>query len=69
MLRNHYQVDVATRLRNGVDQSTALATIRRVTGRPLEVVDPRPFPPALTADEIAYRIRLPGATTRPVAGE
>jgi hypothetical protein len=33
--------------------------LRRVSGRPLELVDRRPFPPLMTSEEIAYRIGLP----------
>jgi hypothetical protein len=67
--QRQYQVDVAGslgRFRDGLDRSTAMSTIRGLTGRPLALADPRPFPPALSSEEIAYRIRLPGATTRPL---
>ena len=53
-------------LRDVVDRSIAMFMFRRLTGRPTEVADRRPFPPALSADEVAYRIRAPGATARPV---
>lgn len=66
--QRQYQVDVAAsleRFRDGLDRSTAMSLIRSLTGRTLQLADHRPFPPALTGDEIAYRIRLPGAS-RPV---
>jgi hypothetical protein len=65
-----YTADLAGslgRFREGIDRSTLVSAIRSAIGRPLEVVDRRPFPPDLTAEELAYRIRLPGATTRPIA--
>ncbi len=72
--RHQHRVEIAgslERLRNDLrielDQTATMSFIRRVTGRPFELVDRRPFPPDLTGEEIAYRIRLPGATTRPVA--
>jgi hypothetical protein len=54
------------RLGDIVDRSIAMFVFRRLTGRPTEVPDRRPFPPALSPDEVAYRLRLPGATTRPI---
>jgi hypothetical protein len=54
------------RLRDLADRSIAMFLFRRLTGRPTEVADRRPFPPALTGDEIAYRLRMPGATVRPI---
>ena len=72
--RHQHRVEIAgslerlrSDLRIELDQTATMSFIRRVTGRPFELVDRRPFPPDLTGEEIAYRIRLPGATTRPVA--
>lgn len=52
-------------LRDIVDGSIAMFVFRRLTGQPTEVVDRRPFPPDLSGDEIAYRLRVDGATSRP----
>jgi hypothetical protein len=54
------------RLRDDVDRSILMFAFRRLAGRPTEVADRRPFPPDLSGDEIAYRLRVDGATSRPV---
>jgi hypothetical protein len=70
MLGNPHQYQIAfpgslARFLSVLDQSTAMSFIRGATGRPLEIADRRPFPPDLTSEELAYRMRLPGAARRP----
>ncbi|HEX6381943.1 MAG TPA: hypothetical protein VF180_11930, partial [Acidimicrobiia bacterium] len=64
--REHVAFGSLERIRIVLEQTAAMAFLRGVIGRPYAFVDRRPFPPDLTSEEIAYRIRLPGATSRPV---